>query len=74
MAKKGIRRPAGVRNILVDWDDKDIQKAAKRKQEFFLELSQNGVETYPSTATLLENLKAVGLRLAAIDFDMLSRL
>jgi len=66
----GIRRTDGVRNILVDWDEKDIRKAAKRKQELFLELIQDGVETYPSTIILLENLKTLGLKLAAISSSM----
>ena len=62
----GIPRIDGVRKILAGAGEEDIERACDRKQELFLELIRDGVETYPTTVALFRELQVRGVRLAAI--------
>ncbi len=62
----GMARIEGARRILPDLDDAALQNAADRKQELFLELIEQGIETYPSTISLLQVARAQGLQTAAV--------
>lgn len=62
----GMARLEGARRILPAFDADALLKAANRKQELFLELIEEGVETYPSTISLLEAARARGLQTAAV--------
>lgn len=62
----GMARIEGTRRILPDLDEAAIRNAARRKQELFLELIEEGIETYPSTLDLLAAARARGLQTAAV--------
>jgi len=62
----GIPRIDGVRNILAGASEDEIEKACARKQELFLELIKDGVDTYPTTVELFRSLQVRGIALAAI--------
>ncbi len=62
----GMARIEGARKVLPDLDEGSLEKAARRKQELFLEFMAEGVETYPSTISLLQAARDRGLRTAAV--------
>ena len=62
----GMARIEGARKVLPDLDEGSLEKAARRKQELFLEFMAEGVETYPSTISLLQAARDRGHRTAAV--------
>ncbi len=63
----GIPRISGARAVLGELSETELEKAAAKKQSYFLELlERNDVETYPGTVALIKELKASGLKRAAI--------
>lgn len=62
----GIPRLDGARAILTDIDEAGLEKAAVKKQGYYLELVDQGeIEVYGSTVHLIEELKAKGIKVAA---------
>lgn len=62
----GIPRLDGARAILSDLNKEDLEKAATKKQEYYLELVNKGeVEVYPSTVSLIMELKKNSIKIAA---------
>jgi beta-phosphoglucomutase len=62
----GIPRLDGARAILTDLDKDALEKAATRKQEYYLEQVDKGqIEVYHSTVDLIKELKENGLKIAA---------
>jgi len=62
----GIPRQDGARNILPHFDETQIEAASAKKQAYFLEEIRSGVQTYPPTVALFEELQQRGIKLAAI--------
>jgi len=62
----GIPRYDGARAILTDIDEKELEKAAAKKQGYYLELVDKGeIEVYTTTVELIKKLKREGLKIAA---------
>ena len=63
----GIPRTDGARAILTDLSDKDLEKAATKKQDYFLGyLKSEKIELYSSTVSLIKNLRETGKKVAVI--------
>ena len=63
----GIPRLSGAKAILTDLDEEELQKAAEKKQGYFLELlHQEGVEVYRSTVDLIKKLQNAGIKRAVV--------
>ena len=63
----GIPRMRGARAILEDLSEEELNKAATRKQSYFLEfLEKEGVTVHQSTIDLAKELKARGVKLSVI--------
>jgi len=63
----GIPRMSGARAILTDVSDEELEKAASKKQEYFLELLESeGVKAHQSTLDLVKELKQNNIKVAAI--------
>ena len=59
----GIPRLMGAKAILPELDEAELEKAASRKQKYFLEfLEQEGVEIYQSSVRLVKELLRLGLK------------
>jgi len=62
----GIPRTDGARAILTDLALEELEKAAKKKQDYYLELVNQGeIEVYGSTVSLIKNLKTKNIKIAA---------
>lgn len=62
----GIPRLDGAKAILTELDAGELEKAAARKQRYYLELVDKGeIGTYPSTVDLIKELKKKGIKIAA---------
>jgi len=62
----GIPRLDGTRAVLTDLNDTELEKAAAKKQRYYLELVDAGeIETYRSTVGLIKELKKNKIRIAA---------
>ena len=62
----GIPRFDGARAILTDSNEDEIEKAASKKQEYYIESVKKGeIEVYHSTVDLIKELKEKGLKIAA---------
>ena len=62
----GIPRTDGARAILTDLSPEELAKAAKKKQDYYLELVNQGeIEVYSSTVSLIKNLKTKSIKIAA---------
>jgi len=63
----GIPRMSGARAILTDLSEGELEKAAAKKQGYFLEfLEKEGIEVYESTLKLIKVLKQNALKVAVI--------
>ena len=63
----GIPRMSGARAILTDLSEEELEKAAAKKQSYFLEfLEKEGIEVYESTLKLIKVLKQNALKVAVI--------
>ncbi|MGM0568901.1 MAG: beta-phosphoglucomutase family hydrolase, partial [Elusimicrobiota bacterium] len=63
----GIPRINGAKAILKDLDEKEIEKAAQKKQEYFrTELDKSDIPVYESTLKLIRNLKKENIPVAVI--------
>jgi len=63
----GILRTAGARAILADISDAELEKAAARKQGYFLEfLKTDGITVYETTRKLIQELRTKKIKLAVI--------
>ncbi len=63
----GIPRLDGARAILTDLPEPELEKAAARKQEYFLEfLKIEGVNVYDTTVKLMKELKKNDVKIAVI--------
>lgn len=63
----GIPRMSGARAILADLSDEELEKAATKKQVYFLELlEKEGVEVYDSTMDLIKQLRQNNIKVAVI--------
>lgn len=62
----GIPRLDGARAILTDLDKDELEKAASKKQDYYLELVNKGdIKVYRSTVSLIEDLKRRTVKIAA---------
>ncbi|MBL7157447.1 MAG: beta-phosphoglucomutase family hydrolase [Candidatus Omnitrophica bacterium] len=62
----GIPRLDGARAILFDLNQDELKKAARRKQEYYLELvDKDDIEVYYSTVDLVNKLKEKTIKVAA---------
>lgn len=62
----GIPRLPGARAILTDLADDELEKAASKKQGYYLELIEKGeVEIYETTVDLIKELKKKSIKIAA---------
>lgn len=62
----GIPRFDGARAILTDLSEEELQKAASKKQGYYLELvGKAGIEIYYSTLDLIKELKENAVKIAA---------
>ncbi len=63
----GIPRMDGARAILKDLNQKELDKAAARKQNYYLEfLEKDKIEIYNTTLNLIDDLKKIGVKIAVI--------
>ncbi|MBU4346229.1 MAG: beta-phosphoglucomutase family hydrolase [Candidatus Omnitrophica bacterium] len=63
----GIPRIDGVRAILKDLPEQELQKAAAKKQGYFLEfLEKDGIKVYNSTVDFIKEAKGHNLKVAVI--------
>lgn len=63
----GIPRMDGAKAILFDLSQKELDKAATKKQEYFLEfLKAEGVNVYETTVELMKELREHGIKIAVI--------
>jgi len=63
----GIPRLDGARAILSELSGEELRKAASKKQKFFLELLESeGVDVYDGTVNLINKIKKMGIKVAAI--------
>ncbi len=63
----GIPRMAGARAILTDLSENELDKAAAKKQAYFLDfLKTDGINVYETTRRLIEDLRSNGIKIAAI--------
>lgn len=64
----GIPRDDGARAILTDLPGKEIDRAARLKQSYFLRYvrAKKGIPVYHSTLRLMEELKSKGIKLSVI--------
>lgn len=63
----GIPRMRGARAILEDLPEQELNQAAAKKQDYFLEfLQEKGVKVYQSTVDLIKELRAKSIKAAAI--------
>lgn len=63
----GIPRIDGVKAILPQLSQKELEEAATKKQHYFLEfLEKEGVKVYESTLNLIKNLRKEGIKIAVI--------
>ena len=59
----GIPRVDGAKAVLTDLPQDELQKAAARKQDYFLEfLKVDGIKVYTTTVDLIKELKTKGNR------------
>jgi len=62
----GIPRLDGARAVLTDLDAEELEKAASRKQAYYLETVNKGeIDVYPSTVKLIKQLKEKRTKVAA---------
>ncbi len=63
----GIPRSRGVRAILTELSEEELNKAATRKQDYFLEfLEKEGITVYDSTINLVKELKKENIKVSVI--------
>lgn len=63
----GIPRMDGARAILRGLSPDELKKAADKKQKYYLDyIAKKGVMTYKTSAALLKDLKARGIKIAVI--------
>lgn len=63
----GIPRLAGARAILTDVSQEELDKAASRKQVYFLKfLKKEGIDVYKSTVRLAKDLRKNGVKVGVI--------
>ena len=63
----GIPRMDGARAILNDFSDDELNKAAAKKQGYFVEsLETEEVQVYPGTLNLIKELRGKGVKIAVI--------
>ncbi|MEE8359891.1 MAG: beta-phosphoglucomutase family hydrolase, partial [Candidatus Omnitrophota bacterium] len=63
----GIPRVDGARAVLTELDESGLEKAAARKQEYFLELLKtDGIKVYDTTIDLIKELRSRGIKIAVI--------
>lgn len=63
----GIPRLDGAQAILPELSPEELDKAATKKQTYFLEeLEKEGIEVYPTTLNLIRQLRAEGIKIAII--------
>jgi len=63
----GIPRINGARAILSDLPDRELKKAAEKKQKYYLEfLNQKGVKIYQDAPELTKKLREKGVKIAVI--------
>ncbi len=63
----GITRMEGTRAILTDLPEEEIKKASEKKQKYFLEqLKDEKIPVYTSTLSLMDQLKAKGIKVAVV--------
>ena len=63
----GIPRMDGARNILTELSQEELDKAATKKQGYFLEfLRKEGVVVYETTVNLMKELRKNGIKIAVI--------
>lgn len=63
----GIPRMSGARAILTDISDRELEMAAAKKQEYFLELLEmEGIKVHQSTLDLVKQLKQNNIKVAVI--------
>ena len=63
----GIPRVDGAKAILEDLSEQEIEEAAAKKQNYFLEfIEDDKVKVYEETLNLIDSLKSQGVKIAAI--------
>ena len=63
----GIPRMDGARAILSNFSQEELDKAAMKKQGYFLEfLKEEGVNVYETTVELIKELRGHGIKIAVI--------
>lgn len=63
----GIPRADGARAVLTDISEEELEKAAARKQKYFLDfLKQEGAKAYGTTVKLMKELREHGVKIAVI--------
>ncbi len=63
----GIPRMAGARAILKELSDEELDKAAAKKQGYFLEfLETDGINVYQTSRSLMEELRSKNIKIAII--------
>ncbi|MFH1753788.1 MAG: beta-phosphoglucomutase family hydrolase [Candidatus Omnitrophota bacterium] len=63
----GIPRADGARAVLTDFSREELEEAAARKQEYFLELlNAEGIKVYESTTNIIKELSSKGVKIAVI--------
>ncbi len=63
----GIPRINGAKAILGKLPQEELERAASKKQEYFLEfLEKEGVKVYQSTLNLIKELKEKGIKIAVV--------
>jgi len=62
----GIPRMDGARAVLTDLSKEELEKAAAKKQDYYMELVNKGeIEVYHSTVDLIKSLKKEAVKIAA---------
>ena len=62
----GIPRLDGARAILTDFSKDELEKAATKKQDYYLKLVNGGeIEVYSSSVSLIKELKSRNIKIAA---------
>jgi len=63
----GIPRIDGAKAVLTDLSEQEIQEAAEKKQEYFLEeIEHRDIPTYKTTIDLIASLQKKGIKVAVI--------
>ncbi len=63
----GIPRMDGARAILKDLNNEELEKAARKKQNYFLKfLKKNKIRIHKTTIRLIEGLRKIGVKVAVI--------